>query len=69
MLQVDLWYMFINLNGWDRLLLMVLVMDMVHGYQSQWMGFITAHYGCGYGTWLSISMDGIDYYSLILVMV
>jgi hypothetical protein len=52
-----------------------LVMDMVHGYQSQWMGLITAHwfylwfwfgYGSsyGYGTWILISMDGIDYCSL-----
>jgi hypothetical protein len=42
--------MVINLNGWDLLLFMVLVMDMVHGYQSQWMGLITAHdSGYGYG--------------------
>jgi hypothetical protein len=45
---------------------MVRVMDIVHGYQSQWMGLINAHYGYGYGTWLSISMDGIDYCSLWL---
>ncbi len=50
MLHDDLWYMVINLNGWDLLLFMVLVMDMVHGYQSQWMGLITAHdSGYGYG--------------------
>jgi hypothetical protein len=47
---------------------MILVLDMVHGYQSQWMGLITAHDGYGYGTWLSISMDGIDNCSLWLWM-
>ncbi len=43
---------------------MVLVMDMVHGYQSQCMGLITAPgSGYGYGTWLHMSLAVIDYVS------
>jgi hypothetical protein len=36
-----------------------MVIDMVHGYQSQWMGLITAHYGYVYGTWISSQWMGL----------
>jgi hypothetical protein len=49
----------ISMDGIDYCSL-VLVMDMVHGYQSQWMGLITAHWFWLWLWYMVINLNGWD---------